>query len=113
MAEFNVISNTSRGPTLAQLPTLKASYGPRGEYGWEIDHKKPKGKGGVSNLSPPVFYFLSPGPDSRICRRPEAHLDRSLPSPDRRLRGDGQGERKRLKWNTEKISCLLAKNFIK
>lgn len=24
----------------------KASYGTKGEYGWEIDHKKPKGKGG-------------------------------------------------------------------
>ncbi len=24
----------------------KASYGTRGEYGWEVDHKKPSSKGG-------------------------------------------------------------------
>lgn len=33
----------------------KASYGTQGEYGWEIDHKKPKEKGGTDdprNLQP-------------------------------------------------------------
>jgi hypothetical protein len=27
----------------------KASYGTQGEYGWEIDHKKPKEKGGTDD----------------------------------------------------------------
>jgi len=33
----------------------KPSYGTQGEYGWEIDHKKPKEKGGTDdprNLQP-------------------------------------------------------------
>lgn len=33
----------------------KGSYGTQGEYGWEIDHKKPKEKGGTDdprNLQP-------------------------------------------------------------
>ena len=33
----------------------KASYGTEGEYGWEIDHKKPREKGGsdgIRNLQP-------------------------------------------------------------
>lgn len=28
----------------------KASYGTRGEYGWEIDHKNPIAKGGTEHL---------------------------------------------------------------
>jgi 5-methylcytosine-specific restriction endonuclease McrA len=28
----------------------KASYGTQGEYGWEVDHKNPKAKGGSENL---------------------------------------------------------------
>ncbi len=28
----------------------KPSYGTEGEYGWEIDHKKPKEKGGSDDL---------------------------------------------------------------
>ena len=27
----------------------KGSYGTQGEYGWEIDHKNPKAKGGTDN----------------------------------------------------------------
>jgi len=27
----------------------KASYGTLGKFGWEIDHKKPKSKGGTDN----------------------------------------------------------------
>ena len=33
----------------------KASYGTQGEYGWELDHKKPKSKGGsdkTQNIQP-------------------------------------------------------------
>ena len=33
----------------------RGSYGTQGEYGWEIDHKHPKSKGGsdgLSNLQP-------------------------------------------------------------
>ena len=33
----------------------KGSYGTRGEYGWEVDHKRPKSKGGSDspkNLQP-------------------------------------------------------------
>ena len=33
----------------------KGSYGTRGEYGWELDHKKPKAKGGTDakqNIQP-------------------------------------------------------------
>ena len=26
------------------------SYGTQGEYGWEIDHKKPRSKGGTDNI---------------------------------------------------------------
>ena len=28
----------------------KGSYGKKGEYGWEIDHKNPKSKGGTNKL---------------------------------------------------------------
>ncbi len=28
----------------------KASYGTEGKYGWEIDHKNPKDKGGTDNI---------------------------------------------------------------
>jgi len=28
----------------------KQSYGTKGQYGWEIDHKNPKCKGGTDNL---------------------------------------------------------------
>ena len=28
----------------------KGSYGTTGDYGWEIDHKNPKSKGGSDNL---------------------------------------------------------------
>jgi len=27
----------------------KGSYGTQGEYGWELDHKKPKSKGGTDS----------------------------------------------------------------
>lgn len=27
----------------------KSSYGSQGEYGWQVDHKKPKAKGGTDN----------------------------------------------------------------
>ena len=33
----------------------KGSYGTQGEYGWELDHKKPKAKGGTDatqNIQP-------------------------------------------------------------
>ena len=28
----------------------KASYGTEGKYGWEVDHKNPKDKGGTDNM---------------------------------------------------------------